>query len=915
VTASQPDEEALFNAARRIGDGVARARYVREACEGDEALIRRVEALLAVSDGPDRLLDRPAVPTPGGDETRTGPDAAEDADVPLDFLAPSNKPGSLGRLDHYEIQEVVGRGGMGVVLKAFDEKLHRVVAVKVMAPQLATSATARRRFVREARAAAAVRDEHVVNIHAVEDAGPLPYLVVEYISGISLQDRLDRDGPLQVPEILRIGMQAAAGLAAAHSQGLIHRDVKPSNILLENGVERVKLTDFGLARAADDASLTRSGTIAGTPQYMAPEQARGEAVDHRADLFSLGSVLYAMCTGCAPFRASGTMAVLKRVCEEDPRPIREVAPETPDWLIAVIAKLQAKIPADRFQSAAEVAESLGQYLAHVQQPALVPLLSPISLVPPSVKTERAPQVKGRRRRWATAAAVFVALVAGLATTEATGVTQVRATIIRLFTPDGTLVVETDDPDVKVTVEGDGGFVVTGAGLQEIRLRPSSYRVQADRDGKRVQLDRELVTVSRGGREIVRVKLEAPAASPAAVVEKGAFVVLAAGKERKFDTLAEAVLGTSEGDTIEIRGNGPFVSDGVSIRHPLVIRAGEGYTPSITLAQGSADRNVPLLDISVPLVLEGLELRRMGGVINIVGDRTPFLLTARHGGSLHVANCRLIFKAEPPQGDVGHLFDTTVNSISVRNSILSGNADGTSWRYASGGRCNIENCVSAVGGIGFSSSDREVRDVSIRVRGNTLVGNCLTLVTFGKLTLPVEDEATPPIHLEFSGNVARWDPTTRNNGFLYFARFLKEPVSAVQAEAFLLRLVRLDETQNVYQAGTPMLRLVADWQSLGGKRGHDLADWDRFWSQKDTGSVEGEIRFQGGDLVTRARTASERLTAEDFRLRPASAGYRAGKDGKDLGADVDLVGPGPAYERWKKTPDYQQWLKETGQVKK
>jgi hypothetical protein len=113
----------------------------------------------------------------------------------------------------------------------------------------------------------------------------------------------------------------------------------------------------------------------------------------------------------------------------------------------------------------------------------------------------------------------------------------------------------------------------------------------------------------------------------------------------------------------------------------------------------------------------------------------------------------------------------------------------------------------------------------------------------------------------------------------------------------------------------MLRLVADWKPLGGKRGQDRADWDRFWTQKDTGSVEGDIRFQGGDLVTRALATPEKLTAEDFRLRPDSVGYRAGKDGKDLGADVDLVGPGPAYERWKKTPEYQQWLKESGQVKK
>src|SRR5262249_14770323 len=159
-------------------------------------------------------------------------------------LAPPAEPGSLGRLDHYEILEVVGRGGMGVVLRARDAKLLRVVALKALAAPLAASGTARQRFVREARAAAAVRDDHVVAIHAVEDQGPVPYLVMEFIDGCTLDALIRRGGPLEVREVLRIGIQAASGLAAAHEHGLIHRDVKPANILLENGVQRVKLTDF-----------------------------------------------------------------------------------------------------------------------------------------------------------------------------------------------------------------------------------------------------------------------------------------------------------------------------------------------------------------------------------------------------------------------------------------------------------------------------------------------------------------------------------------------------------------------------------------------------------------------------------------------------------------------------------------------
>jgi serine/threonine-protein kinase len=176
-----------------------------------------------------------------------------------------------------------------------------------------------------------------------------------------------------VVDVLRIGQQVADGLSAAHAQGLVHRDIKPGNILLERNVERVLLTDFGLARAADDASLTQSGVIAGTPQYMSPEQARGEVVDARTDLFSLGTVLYTLLSGHSPFRAETAMGVLRRVCEDTPRPLMEANPNVPAWLDAFIAKLHSKRPADRFESASQVSDLLTRCLAHVQQPSAVPL--------------------------------------------------------------------------------------------------------------------------------------------------------------------------------------------------------------------------------------------------------------------------------------------------------------------------------------------------------------------------------------------------------------------------------------------------------------------------------------------------------------------------------------------------------------
>jgi len=337
----------------------------------------------------------------------------------LNFLSPSDDPTKLGRLGPYEIVKVIGRGGMGIVLKGFDSALNRYVAIKVLAPQWMHSEAARRRFAREAQAAAAVTHEHVIAIHAVDSAGEMPYLVMPFIDGISLQECIDREAPLELEKILRISIQIAAGLAAAHAQGLVHRDIKPANILLENGVQRVLITDFGLARAVDDASFTRSCFIAGTPEYMAPEQANGEFVDHRIDLFSLGSVMYAMCTGQSPFRRETTMAVLRQICEGTPRSIREINPKIPIWLERIIARLHAKKAEERYQTAGEVAELLKDWLAHTEQPTVY-----IRPREPSGQWHGLAGLSRRLRRthWAAAATLLICL-AGLIATEITGTTR------------------------------------------------------------------------------------------------------------------------------------------------------------------------------------------------------------------------------------------------------------------------------------------------------------------------------------------------------------------------------------------------------------------------------------------------------------------------------------------------------------
>lgn len=289
------------------------------------------------------------------------------------LLEPARHPEMLGRIGRYDIERMLGAGGMGIVFRGFDSELQRVVAIKALAPSLAFHGAARHRFAKEARAAAAVIHDDVVPIYDVQTQRDIPFLVMRFIPGESLQARIDREGPLELKQILRIGKQLMAGLAAAHAQGLIHRDVKPANVLIEEGIDRALLTDFGLAQSIEEAQVTASGAIPGTPSYMSPEQSRGEKLTASSDIYSAGSVLYAMCTGRPPFRADSPWQILKLIAEADPKPIRELNADIPQWLANIIDKTMAKRPEDRFSSASDVANLLEKCLAHVQQPLNVEL--------------------------------------------------------------------------------------------------------------------------------------------------------------------------------------------------------------------------------------------------------------------------------------------------------------------------------------------------------------------------------------------------------------------------------------------------------------------------------------------------------------------------------------------------------------
>ena len=372
------------------------------------------------------------------------------------------------RLEHFRILRLLGQGGMGVVYLAEDTRLRRQVALKTLKPELAARPQARERFLREARLAATIEHDHVVPIYHVGEADGVPFLAMPFLKGQSLEEMIKGGRKWTPVQIVRLGMQIAEGLAAAHARGLIHRDIKPGNLWVEpTGGGRVKILDFGLARPSEeDVGLTRSGVILGTPAYMAPEQAKGEKVDARADLYSLGVVLYRLATGKLPLKGSDTYSMLMALATEQPRPVQELAPELPPALAKLIMRLLAKDRNQRPASANEVILTLRSILESLKAP--TPATQPVPVVPLTQATDnreanaRAPQTlvapprpqpnaKGRKpRRWP----LIAAGLAGLAALIVAGVIIIirdreGKEIARIEVPDGRTV-EVKDKNVTIT---------------------------------------------------------------------------------------------------------------------------------------------------------------------------------------------------------------------------------------------------------------------------------------------------------------------------------------------------------------------------------------------------------------------------------------------------------------------------------
>jgi serine/threonine protein kinase len=475
------------------------------------------------------------------------------------------------QMGDYVVIRKLGEGGMGAVYLAEDARLHRKAAIKTLKPELAADPELRERFEREARAAAAVEHDNIVPIWQIGTAtNGTPFIAMPFLQGEMLDERLKREPVAGLGLIVKVAKEVADGLAAAHAHGLIHRDIKPSNIWLEGNlssserndqIRRCKILDFGLARTVecDEAQLTAVGAVLGTPAYMAPEQARGEKLDPRADLFSLGVVLFRMATGEKPFRGQTAMAVLIALTTQSPPPVRTLAPTLPSALAQLIDQLLCKDPAGRPDSAADVGARVRQIVKDLQarkaaaaspnastsQPVPVyvlptPAPSPWEEVieaevtrpevieaevteteaeePPSRKApakppNRAPKrkaqakrSKGNRATWIIAASALglIALFAVLA-----------VVVVRVQTAEGTLVVELNDPDVEARIK-NGKLVLLGPdGKERYTLSPAernkkidagSYTIRVEgADG--VVLDTREFALKKNGEVRVRVTLE------------------------------------------------------------------------------------------------------------------------------------------------------------------------------------------------------------------------------------------------------------------------------------------------------------------------------------------------------------------------------------------------------------------------
>jgi serine/threonine protein kinase/pectin methylesterase-like acyl-CoA thioesterase len=560
------------------GDLQTYSQALRQSSQTGEAAVSKADAEQLVQ-LIERLRELPHQPQAtqffGGKEGSRNADLESEL---VSYLQPARAAEELGWLGTYRVLKLLGAGGMGGVFLAEDTQLHRRVALKVMRPDISGHANADERFLREARAAAAMHHDHIVTIFQVGRDGQVPFLAMEFLEGETLEDRLRRDRVMPLSEVLRIGREIAEGLAAAHSRGLVHRDIKPANIWLESRASimdsgahneqppRVKLLDFGLARAADaNFELTSQGMVIGTPAYMAPEQAAGDMVGHKADLFSFGVVLYRLATGVLPFQGKDAISTLIAIKSESPDDPRLRRPDLPEELSDLILQLLKKNPDERSASAVDVAKQLAR----------IALSMPASEIPSNTPTiaYRSEQ-PAKRSIWRIVAAFLLLTLLGGIVVIATDRGQVEVVIDS----------KDDDVDVQVVVtRSDGYFQVfdkkTGSkvkgfwsGKYEVEVKDDTNSFQANKTGFVLKRgETEILTVTRRPVSEIPSNVEstkrpadlaqrAPESEPPPLSEwlQGRKILtVAQDGSGQFKTIQAALDALQSGQVVKVLDRGPY----------------------------------------------------------------------------------------------------------------------------------------------------------------------------------------------------------------------------------------------------------------------------------------------------------------------------------------------------------------------
>jgi WD40 repeat protein/serine/threonine protein kinase len=687
--------------------------------------------------------------------------SAKDTDDCLSFLHPPQAPGELGRLGPYRVLNILGSGGMGVVFLAEDPQLRRLVALKAMKPLMIFSTLAKERFLREAQAMAALRHDHIVTVYQVGEDRGIPYLAMEHLEGEPLDARLTREDILPLADVLRFGRETAQGLAAAHERGLIHRDIKPSNLWLERrgGRQRIKILDFGLARSAggNGQPLTDGGVILGTPGFMAPEQGHGEDVDERSDLFSLGCVLYRMCTGRMPFQGRDMIETLLAASSQIVKPPAELMPGLPPALNDLILQLLAKEPGRRPASAQAVVHALEDIEEQVDEerfrateemsptPRTVAAAAPSrhhSLVPPR-----------SFRRWAVATGlVCLLLVLGVA---------YGGDIIRYATNKGELVIEVDDPQIEVTIKQNNLTVFDRSTNRQFELTAGKGEIEVFEPATGLRMTTKQFTLTRGGTaritvrrgDLVPPKKPLPATSAADALRRETippYELQAAGDGDPARAPAElvAVLGDSR-----LKHWGVAVRVAVSKDGKFV--ASVGWDKSMRLWDAATGQQVRIWrDFGTPWV-DGVALSpdgKLAATYNTGGDTTLRLWDLATGKQLALL-----------RGHTGQLHSLTFSPDGTL--LASASEDGTARLWSVAARRELHTLrghTKGVHGVTFhpqgkvlatASADQTVRlwDVATGKDSRTLEGfaEALQAVEFSP-------DGTTLAVLRTTGDVQLWD---------------------------------------------------------------------------------------------------------------------------------------------------------------